>query len=222
MTAAAIITCAPECLVLKHGYLRSLPAFLRAEVLRHLWRQAGWPEASMSERRWRRLAALVRDDEIPRTEIGAGVTASTERVFVVLRRSPIARVIAPVPEPADPIALEIPGSASVPWAGGRVAATFDPDEPSDESIDLDRLALPLSVRAPATGDRFAPLGMGGNSMPLADFFRGRGVPGNRRPRIPLVCDRLGIVWVVGLRIADRVKVTGDTRRRLIMKWHQDS
>ncbi len=34
MTAAAIITRSPDCLVLKHGYLGSLPAFLRAEVLR--------------------------------------------------------------------------------------------------------------------------------------------------------------------------------------------
>jgi tRNA(Ile)-lysidine synthase len=222
MTAAVVITRTPECLVLKHAFLRSLPAFLRAEVLRHLWRHAGWPEASMSARHWRRLAALVQNDEIPRTEIGAGVAVSTESFFLVLRRPPVVRVVEAVTESAGPIALEVPGSASVPWAGGRVVAAFDPGQPGDESVDFDRLVLPLSVRTPATGDRFAPLGMKGKSTPLADFFRGRGVPRHRRALTPLVCDRLGIVWVVGHRIADRVKVTGDTRRRLMMKWHQDS
>jgi tRNA(Ile)-lysidine synthase len=220
MAAAVVITRMADCLVLKHAFLRSLPAFLRAEVLRRLWRQAGWPEASMSARHWRRLAALVRNDEIPRTEIGAGVAVSTESFFLVLRRSPATRDIAPVPEPAGPIALEIPGSTPVPWAGGRIVTTSDPGEPGDETIDFDRLELPLSVRTPAAGDRFAPLGMGGKSTPLADFIRGRGVPRHLRARTPLVCDRRGIVWVVGHRIAERVKVTGDTRRRLWMSWHE--
>jgi tRNA(Ile)-lysidine synthase len=220
MAAAVVITRTTECLVLKHAFLRSLPTFLRSEVLRRLWRHAGWPEASMSERHWRRLAALVRNDEVPPTEIGAGVAVLTEKFFLVLRRSPASRVIAPVPGPGEPIALGVPGSASIPWAPGRVVATFDPGEPGDESIDLDRLEPPLIVRAPAPGDRFAPLGMGGKSMPLADFFRGRDVPRDRRARIPLVCDGLGIVWVVGHRIAERVKLTDGTHRRLMMRWDE--
>jgi tRNA(Ile)-lysidine synthase len=219
--AAAVITRMPDCMVLKHGFLQSIPAFLRAEVLRRLWREAGWPEASMSARQWRRLAALVRRDEIPRTEIGAGVAVLTEQYFLVLHRRPMTPVAPKAPDPAGPIALPVPGSASVPWAGGRVVASLDPGVPGHESIDVDRLALPLSIRKPASGDRFAPLGMGGKSTPLADFFRGRGVPRHLRARTPLVCDRSGIVWVVGHRIAERVKVTGETRQRLMMKWHQD-
>jgi tRNA(Ile)-lysidine synthase len=64
------------------------------------------------------------------------------------------------------------------------------------------------------GDRFDPLGMGGKSMPLADFFRGRGVALGRRARTPLVCDGQGIVWVAGHRIAERIKLTPGTTRRL--------
>ncbi len=153
---------------------------------------------------------------------GAGVEVSTENDFLVLYRPPVARDIHAAPDPAEPIALAVPGSASVPWAGGRVVTTVHPVEPGDESIDLDRLSLPLSVRAPAPGDRFAPLGMGGRSTPLADFFRGRGVPRDRRASIPLVCDRLGIVWVVGHRIAERVRVTKNTNRKLEMSWYEQS
>src|SRR5207244_9505984 len=120
------------------------------------------------------------------------------------------------------VLLDVPGWASVPWAGGRVVVTIDPDGPCDESIDFDRLAFPLSIRAPVPGDRFEPLGMGGNSMPLADFFRGRHVPRDRRVGIPLVCDQHGIVWVVGHRIAERVKVTEQTRRRLGLCWNEQA
>jgi tRNA(Ile)-lysidine synthase len=222
LEAAAIITQSADCVVLKHGFLRSVPPFLRAEVLRRVWRRAGWPEGGMSARRWRRLAALVQREEVPRVEIGAGVAASTEKNLLVLRRSTRAgqRVSPAVSAPGGPIALEVPGLAQVPWAGGRVAATLGPAGPCDEAVDFDRLDGPLSIRAPRAGDRFEPLGMGGRSLPLADFLRGRHVPRERRASTPLVCDRRGIVWVVGHRIAERVKVAGSTRRRLGLSWEE--
>jgi tRNA(Ile)-lysidine synthase len=34
----------------------------------------------------------------------------------------------------------------------------------------------------------------------------------------LVCDQIGIIWVVGHRIADRVKVSEKTRSRLGLRW----
>jgi tRNA(Ile)-lysidine synthase len=215
---AAIITSSPDCVVLKPDCLRTIPRFRRTEVLRRVWRRAGWPERGMSARRWRRLAALVRNQEIPRAEIGAGVAVSSEGAYLVLRRSPGAHVAAPDPTVAESILLDVPGSATVPWAGGRIGAAIDPAEPCDESIDFDRLSLPLWICAPVPGAQFDPLGMGGNRMPLADFFRGRRVPGDLRARTPLVCDQQGIVWVVGHRIADRVKVTEQTRRRLGLWW----
>ena len=76
---SAVLNLRPDCVVLKHGFLRSMPAFQRTEVLRRVWRKAGWPEASMSARRWRRLAALVQNDGIPKAEVGAGVEVSTEQ-----------------------------------------------------------------------------------------------------------------------------------------------
>ena len=44
----SVITRAPACVVLKQGYLGSGPRFLRTEVLRRVWRRAGWPEQGMS------------------------------------------------------------------------------------------------------------------------------------------------------------------------------
>ncbi len=106
------------------GICVPVPAFVRAEVLRRIWRCAGWPEGSMSAERWRRLAALVRAREVPRVEIGAGVTMATESYFLVLRRVRGVQAASRSPVPIESIALEVPGSAVVPWAGGRVVATL--------------------------------------------------------------------------------------------------
>jgi tRNA(Ile)-lysidine synthase len=97
-------------------------------------------------------------------------------------------------------------------------ATLDPAAPRAETVDLDALVLPLVVRGPRAGDRFDPLGMNGQSTPLNDFFRSRRVRGPRRGSVPLVCDQRGIVWVVGQRIAHRVRRTDRTRRTLGLRF----
>ena len=213
LEAEAVTSVTPDRVVLDRGALAKVPRFLRAEVLRRSWRRAGWPERGMSAQRWRRLTALSRRGETRGLSIGAGVSVRTEGPSLILDR----------PDPAPlhavaPIPLDVPGQALVPWAGGRIVAQLDDSGPGGEVIDRDCLAPPLVIRTPAPGDRFEPLGMGGRSTPLADFFRGRGVPRDRRARTPIVCDRLGIIWVVGHRIADRVKLTDDTRRPLRMTW----
>jgi tRNA(Ile)-lysidine synthase len=219
---ASVVAVSPDRVVLDGGVLAKVPRFLRAEVVRRSWRRAGWPERGMSARRWRRLAALARGGEARGVAVGAGVSASIEGSSLVLCRSTVAGTGPVESFVIDPIPLDVPGAAAVPWAGGRVVAEPDPRRPCDEAIDRDRLDPPLAVRAPSPEDRFAPLGMGGKSTPLADFLRGRGVPRDRRAHTPLVCDRVGIVWVVGHRIAERVKVTDQTRRTLGMSWSEPS
>src|SRR5262249_8614359 len=83
----AIVARSPDCVVVKPGFLRGVPRFLLTEVLRRIWRHAGWPEQGMTEERWSRLAALVRRESIKKVAIGAGVTAVTDNLLLVLRRS---------------------------------------------------------------------------------------------------------------------------------------
>jgi tRNA(Ile)-lysidine synthase len=198
-------------IILDREALRHVPRFLRAEVLRQVWRRAGWPEAGMGAERWWRLADLARRTDA-RASVGGGVELSSDASFLILRRPAVATV--PIVE--EPVPLDVPGSA--PWLGGHVIVTLDPDAPRDESIDLDRLVPPLQVRSALPGDRFEPLGMDGRSTPLNDFFRGCRVPRAGRGRVPLVCDRSGIVWVVGQRISQRVRRTDETRRTAGLRW----
>jgi tRNA(Ile)-lysidine synthase len=201
--------------ILRRERLSTFPRHLRAEVLRRAWRRAGWPEAGMGAERWWRLADLAGNPGM-RASVGGGVEVTTDRESFILRRidAPTVQTLRPID--IGPIPLDVPGSAR--WGGGRVVATLDPDAPRDESVDLDRLAPPLWVRSASPGDRFEPLGMGGRSTPLNDFFRGRRIPRADRPRIPLVCDRDGIIWVVGQRISHRVRRTDETCETVGLRW----
>ncbi|MFB6291226.1 MAG: tRNA lysidine(34) synthetase TilS [Candidatus Bipolaricaulia bacterium] len=85
-----------------------------------------------------------------------------------------------------------------------------------EAVDWCKVEQPIVVRNRADGDRFVPLGMNGTKK-LKDFFIDLKVPIRERDRIPIVCDRKGIIWVVGYRIDDRYKVDETTEEILTMK-----
>ncbi len=217
LARAIVVTIEPFEITLRRDRLAAFPRSVRVEILRVVWRRAGWPERSMSSDRWQRMAALVTRDQ-GRYAIGAGVDLllGPERVRLV----PQAPVHAPSTPPASAL-LPIPGTEV--WADCRIVSEIDPapETPSDERIDLDALdpfldasGAHLVISTPLPGDRFAPLGMGGRSMTLTDFLRGRRVPLGDRGRVPVVRDRRGVIWVVGHRIADRVRRTPGTRRVL--------
>lgn len=86
-------------------------------------------------------------------------------------------------------------------------------------FDLDKCGDKLVVRSRQSGDRFQPLGM---SQPkkLNEFMIDAKIPHPWRRRIPLVCSPQHILWVVGWRIDDRVKVTEDTKQVLRLKFER--
>ena len=199
---------------LRRERLLELPVFLRAEVFRRVWREAGWPEAGMSARRWRRLATLARIQRVSRLAIGAGVELTTTGGSgsppnqFVLRRISTTASHEQEPTSSEGLALDVPGA--VAWGDGRIRTVLEPEAPRDETIDLDRIVPPLSVRSAVPGDRFQPLGMGGKSTPLNDFFRGRNVARKVAAQTPLLCDA---GHRLGGRPPDRRPRQGDRSRR---------
>ena len=88
-----------------------------------------------------------------------------------------------------------------------------PPPPGAAWLDADRVRFPLEVRHFRPGDRFWPLGAPG-SRKLQDFLVDRKVPRWLRPHVPLVASRGEIIWVADLNIADPVKLTPASARRL--------
>ena len=84
-------------------------------------------------------------------------------------------------------------------------------------LDLNKVGTELSVRQRKPGDRFQPLGMK-TPKKLQDFMVDARIPASWRHHIPLVCSPRQIVWVVGWRIAEGVKVTEASKRVLRLEF----
>ena len=88
-------------------------------------------------------------------------------------------------------------------------------------IDADRVQC-LTLSAPRSGQRFAPLGMGGHGKALAEYFTDRKVPQSLRRGWPLLLDGAEIVWVGGHQIADSVRITERSSRIFHLYWEESS
>jgi len=133
-------------------------------------------------------------------------------------------VLSPFPTLDAEFQLKLPGETVLP--GWRIEATIisrgqraEKDEDFTAYFDRDKTGDKLLVRPRQPGDRFQPLGM---SQPkkLGEFMIDTKIPSAWRQRIPLVCSPQHILWVVGWRIDERVKVTKETKRILRLKFRQ--
>jgi len=98
--------------------------------------------------------------------------------------------------------------------GGETLETFIAHKSIyEEMIDLARIEGPLVLRSRKKGDRFLPLGAPGEKK-IGDFFTDVKVSAELRDRVGLVCDDLGVVWITGLRLAERVSVGPETQQIL--------
>jgi tRNA(Ile)-lysidine synthase len=84
-------------------------------------------------------------------------------------------------------------------------------------FDLQNTGKNLCVRRRRPGDRFQPLGMN-TTKKVHEFMVDAKIPRSWRGRIPIVCSPQHIIWVVGWRIDDRVKLTEASKEVLRLEF----
>ncbi len=125
----------------------------------------------------------------------------------------------PFPPLEGEATLNIPGRTSLPGWNIHAEILSPAGEPASSSDGLDaifdfaRTGDKLVVRPRRPGERFQPLGLGGTKK-LTEFMIDAGIPRAWRRRVPIVASPEGVIWVVGWRIDERVRLTEDTRRVL--------
>ncbi|GAI80819.1 unnamed protein product, partial [marine sediment metagenome] len=86
-----------------------------------------------------------------------------------------------------------------------------------EFIDYSKVKLPFKLRNRRSGDKFCPLKMKGFKK-VKDFFIDNKIPKSHRDLIPLLVDGEDkIIWIVGMRLDNRVKVDSNTKKVLSVK-----
>ena len=118
--------------------------------------------------------------------------------------------------------LFVPGEAQLgawclrsEWAEPEQALSLARGDPYVAALDASTVQAPLRVRRWLPGDRFKPLGMD-RTQKLQDFFVNQRVPRRRRHRIPLLVSGEDVIWVVGLRIDERVRIRESTVRAVMV------
>lgn len=203
--------------------LSALPLGLQRNLIKHAL-QTLHPGADIGYQTLKRATVFIHaTGTTPRLDLKAGL-----RMF---RESGLIHVCAPHAElpfdrwpqmpDASPISLQLGEQALL--AGGwkvtcerwRLPALAKEQAKENEDqfqVWLDAAELPESflLRARHHGDHFSPLGMGGHSQKLSDFFVNEKLPQRARDHWPLLCAGDEIIWVPGFRPAHRHRLKEST------------
>ncbi len=222
----------------KEGFLK-LPPALKRHLLRAAIEGLLGSLKDIETRHIEEIMAALTKPAGKKLSLPGGLVFAIEYNQYLLGVDPAA--LSPFPILSDEFVLKIPGETLFP--GWRVEATaISPSvvkgkpegavAPSETIkgmelindnftayFDLDKTGDRVVVRHYQPGDRFQPLGM---SQPkkLGEFMIDAKIPHAWRQRVPIVCSPQYILWVVGWRIDDRVKVTENTKQVLCLEFER--
>jgi tRNA(Ile)-lysidine synthase len=99
----------------------------------------------------------------------------------------------------------------------RITDSYEiPDEPSVACVDFQKVIFPMIIRKWKAGDHFYPLGMN-RKKKLSDYFIDNKYSKFDKENIFILESAGKIVWIIGDRIDDRFKITGSTKKGLLIK-----
>lgn len=94
---------------------------------------------------------------------------------------------------------------------------FEDNTSKSVILDLDKLQFPLTLRKWKEGDSFYPLGLKG-SKKISKFFKDEKLSVLEKENVWLLCSNHKIVWVVGMRLDDRFKITAKTKSTFTISY----
>jgi tRNA(Ile)-lysidine synthase len=207
-------------LILDKARFLELPPALKRQTLRIVLEKLSGNPQDIEARHIEGMMAALDKPAGRSLNLPSGLKFVIEYDRYLLGQDPA--VLSPFPPLEGELPLSIPGRTVLP--GWQVEASIADREPPAETgdaltacFDRNKTGDRLFIRSRKRGDRFQPLGMS-QTKKLNEFMIDRKIPRLWRQRIPVVCSPEQIIWVVGARIDNRVKVTDDTRQVLRLKF----
>jgi len=193
-----------------------LPSALQRNLLRASIQKLLGNLMDIETRHIEELMAALNKPAGKRITLPQGLIFAIEYDGYLLGTDPAA--LSPFPALETEFALKIPGRTQLP--GWQIAAAIINREQISKTdnrfiahFDFDKAGSQLTARSRRPGDRFQPTGMD-QPKKLNEFMIDRKIPRAWRRQVPIVGSPKHILWVVGWRIDERVKVTETTRRVL--------
>ncbi|MGD9115773.1 MAG: tRNA lysidine(34) synthetase TilS [Dehalococcoidia bacterium] len=208
-----------DSLILNKAEFEKFPPSLQRYLLRAAVEKLLGSAKDVEMRHIEEMLSLAEKPAGKRLDLPGGLVFAVEYDRYLLGRDPDA--FTPLPELKGEFRLKVPGETLIP--GWKVEAAMVTREETGEAgdyttyLDADKSGRELTVRARQRGDRFQPLGLP-QAKKLGEFMIDAKIPQAWRERVPLVCSKEQILWVVGWRLDERVKVDSDTNRVLRLKF----
>jgi tRNA(Ile)-lysidine synthase len=83
-------------------------------------------------------------------------------------------------------------------------------------MDYENVSFPVVIRNRKPGDRIQPFGIKGRKK-VSSIFIDEKVPMIQRKKIPLLVDQKSVLWILGMKLSNRVKITDATEKILRAK-----
>ena len=98
--------------------------------------------------------------------------------------------------------------------------SFAFDNNAKAYLDEKNIRFPMQVRSRQEGDRYRPLGAPGNKK-LKEIMRAKDIPLKEREKKPVFLSGNKIVWVLGLPVAEKFKISDNTKEVLVLSITAD-
>ena len=206
-----------ECRIKRGFLLRQHPAVQKRIIKRLLEKQAPG-QRGIHYRHVMDALKLSRSDE-PGAGIDIGASIRVSRCYDELI---ISRVEHPGGRPPAftqavnfNYAVDIPDFVHIKEIDVRLRLSLTETRPSAKGtavfMDCDKLTAPLTVRNIRPGDRIQ-IYQSGERKKVSDLLIDLKVPRSRRGRIPVLADQDEVLWVAGVRLSEKVRVTAASKR----------
>jgi tRNA(Ile)-lysidine synthase len=173
-----------------------------------------WLRRALLHRHIRRLDPAARD-------VSAADLARLAGEMDTVRRTTVTRALE-LARQGDVVVLRRRSTPSLAVLSATVHLSTGDAPPHAQPFQLPPHLPPrFTVRNRRPGDRFQPLGMR-NSKKLKDFLIDRKIAARVRDRLPLLLCNDEIVWVAGVEISERFKVTDPPGGTIYQVWLEDS
>jgi len=238
---AVVLAEQEERITLESAALLTLPLSLQRHLLRRVTARLCAGQSPLELRHYLLIEELLRREIAGTEEVTLQLPAQlqvtrnfTSLVFERLSSKEAEHIFSALDEA---IPLPVPGRVAVPgtpWIASAEIVTepvarlarqalqrqdwlsvwqFLPKTRYTVYIDADRAGPVLTVRTRRPGDRMRPLGMA-REKKVQDMLVNEHIPGADRPYIPLFFSASHCVWLAGVQIDDRVRLTATTQRIL--------
>jgi tRNA(Ile)-lysidine synthase len=216
----AVVAQKGDMIILNRDRLNQLPTAIKRHLLRAAIEKILSSLKDIETRHIEEILAMLGKPAGRQINLPGGLIFSIEYDSYVLGVETVNTC--PYPVIGGEYLINIPGETELPGWLVKVEiikpqAMKKEDDDFTAYLDLDKTGDKLEVRQRKPGDRFQPLGLA-QPKKLNEFMIDTKIQRSWRRRIPVVFSPNQILWLVGYRIDDRVKVTEETKKVLRLEF----